>query len=106
MLNKQYTSQQRSITRRTLGEFACLQNMIENEVNDIYNMHFKALFKTFDEFNDEYQEAMKKYEFLDDEIRQRNLAEGRSIEIHNLSDYNDDYKLHENKDIINNKIAL
>ena len=86
------------MTRRTLGEHFCLQNSIEQEVIDLYNDHFKCMFPDPQQFYDEYIDALKKYEYLDDERRKRNVAEGKpAIDVKNLNDYDDDYFLKDSK---------
>uniref|UniRef100_A0AC34GDT1 Uncharacterized protein n=1 Tax=Panagrolaimus sp. ES5 TaxID=591445 RepID=A0AC34GDT1_9BILA len=60
--------QHQSVSRRSFGEYTWLQSSTEQEITDYWYRHNKAMYPANSQIFNEYENALRKYEYLNAEI--------------------------------------
>uniref|UniRef100_A0A914YHJ9 Uncharacterized protein n=1 Tax=Panagrolaimus superbus TaxID=310955 RepID=A0A914YHJ9_9BILA len=76
--------QHQSVSRRSFGELTWLQSSTEQEITDYWYRHNKAMYPMNKELFNEYENALKIYKYLDNEIPAH--AEDEKSETHLYTD--------------------
>jgi hypothetical protein len=83
--------QHQSVSRRTFGEYTWLQSSSEQEISEYWYKHNKAMYPPDMDMFKEYENALNKYEYLNQEIPAKN---------HNEEDERNDTDLYIDDDFV------